>query len=72
MTAIHALVRRWREAGRENGFFSHASTELTEALRRDALQVLRDLPADERLKVFDEFCRGCGAEDPHCPCGRDE
>jgi uncharacterized protein DUF6065 len=54
--------------------------------RQDALQsadysvvaaaaLLRELTERQRVQVLEQFCRGCGREDPHCPCnaaGTDE
>jgi hypothetical protein len=37
----------------------------------DALQAMGAIPADERLAVMANFCRGCGRRDPKCRCWDD-
>ena len=36
------------------------------------LAELRKLTDDQRLEVFNKFCKGCGKEDPSCQCWNDE
>ena len=36
------------------------------------IETLRQLTDDERLEIFDNFCRYCGCDDPKCQCWNDE
>lgn len=38
----------------------------------DAIEMLRSLSEEERLKVLSEFCENCGTYDSRCRCWDDE
>lgn len=40
--------------------------------REEAVKLLKEMTDDERLDLFTEFCRHCGAVDPECTCMRDD
>lgn len=44
----------------------------TIAAQKRAVEALEALHADDRMRVFHEFCLHCGAQDPSCQCWNDE
>ena len=36
------------------------------------LERLIDVPAEQRLEIFNCFCKECGSDNPECQCWNDE
>jgi hypothetical protein len=37
-----------------------------------AMDILVDLNEDERMEIFNKFCKHCGSDNPNCQCWNDE
>jgi hypothetical protein len=46
--------------------------EVNNAQRNGVVDVLSKLSDEERLSIFNKFCKYCGGIDPRCDCMRDE
>ena len=36
------------------------------------VNIIKNLSEDDRMKIFNKFCKHCGSDDPGCQCWNDE
>jgi hypothetical protein len=44
----------------------------SESRVRTMVEILKSLNEEERMQVFNRFCKHCGSDDPNCQCWNDE